>query len=436
MQFDHRKLSEFQHQITLTIEPSEVQLARQEVIAEIANLISTSSEKNLKTPTHEKNMTSEEIEEKYQLQIQENLRNKLIQTHFISILNELQLSPCAPVQFQAPPVKENQVYQCVGTFEIIPQIKSLNLSGIHFQVPQAQITDTTLENEIQRILLPFSKQEIEKPQTSITNGHAVIFNLEIYENNAGKLKLGQNLQNQSLLVGHHNFRLDLDNEFIGMNYFDKQQRMIDFKMPNLWPIHSLASKNVKIKIQVLKVFKVEVPQLSDEFVQKTFDKNLGAPKNALEFKEFTKKQLLGRIQQENFISAKIQTIEAIIEKNPISLPQSMIAYNKHLLIERKKSEANEIGKYIVPSPQSPEDIELTLTVSRMLRAQLIIDFLAKSNKIQIKDQDIDQHLTMVASANGTSLENIKSKFKNQEAQNQLIYTVLENKVLDLFSATA
>ena len=85
MQYDHRKLSEFQHQITLTIEPSEVQFARQEVIAEIANLISASAEKNPKTPTHEKTMTSEEIEEKYQLQIQENLRNKLIQTHYVSI---------------------------------------------------------------------------------------------------------------------------------------------------------------------------------------------------------------------------------------------------------------------------------------------------------------------------------------------------------------
>ncbi len=425
MKYEHQKQGFFGHRFLVTVNPQEIAAIKKTIIADYMKLQPPASALN-----HP--MSEADIVSKNHDQILKTLRDRILSSYFNGILNDLKLVPAAPVKFKASNLNESADFQFIGEFETRPQLQQINTNGIEFNLQAPEVTESLLGEEIRRILLPFGQAKDQSADYQSQWKSFVIFDLDYIVD--GRERPEYSMKRQGLMLGSKAFKFPIDQYFIGAS--SGQIKFVDYKLPEVFNIHELAGKTVKLKLTVNKVQEIIPPNLDDNFIQKQFGGKPGAPTSAKAFRDFVKNQLVNRLTFEQFTKSKSETLRKLVLANQFAVPGSMIEAQKKVIIDREAKEAQSKGKYTPPAPGSKKDQDLTRFAADIVRAALIVDFLARSNNIKVTPMDVENHLSKTARLFGTTAEALKSKFTTRESREQLKYAVLENKVVHLFAKSA
>ena len=198
----------------------------------------------------------------------------------------------------------------------------------------------------------------------------------------------------------------------------------------------LAGKTKKIGI-TLKALKLRnVPDLDDELAQDVNEKY----KTLADMKADISKNLNKTLETKLREIKSNALLEQLIEKNPITLPASMVQAETQarwqMMARQFQIAPDQLEKMVGASGQKKEDMlkQWAGDSEKMLKGRLIVESLLKERNITVTPEDVEAEYAKIANGAGISLDEVKKHYADASKKEYLIDDMKEQKLYDqLFS---
>ena len=338
-----------------------------------------------------------------------------------------------PVMEKAPDADISKDLEFSVVYDVMPKVSVKHINGISIQEPQVKIGDAELNKELEEIrernAMVVDKKDGEKAAKGdvvtvdyweIGDDDAMVANTK-REDFVFTLESGQNIYN-------------FDDDIIGMKKGDTKTIVKTWKKDD--KDADLAGKTKKIGI-TLKALKLRnVPDLDDELAQDVNEKY----KTLADMKADISKNLNKTLETKLREIKSNALLEQLIEKNPITLPASMVQAETQarwqMMARQFQIAPDQLEKMVGASGQKKEDMlkQWAGDSEKMLKGRLIVENLLKERNITVTPEDVEAEYAKIANGAGISLDEVKKHYADASKKEYLIDDMKEQKLYDqLFS---
>ena len=338
-----------------------------------------------------------------------------------------------PVMEKAPDADISKDLEFSVVYDVMPKVSVKHINGISIQEPQVKIGDAELNKELEEIrernAMVVDKKDGEKAAKGdvvtvdyweIGDDDAMVANTK-REDFVFTLGSGQNIYN-------------FDDDIIGMKKGDTKTIVKTWKKDD--KDADLAGKTKKIGI-TLKALKLRnVPDLDDELAQDVNEKY----KTLADMKADISKNLNKTLETKLREIKSNALLEQLIEKNPITLPASMVQAETQarwqMMARQFQIAPDQLEKMVGASGQKKEDMlkQWAGDSEKMLKGRLIVESLLKERNITVTPEDVEAEYAKIANGAGISLDGVKKHYADASKKEYLIDDMKEQKLYDqLFS---
>ena len=232
----------------------------------------------------------------------------------------------------------------------------------------------------------------------------------------GKAFEGGKAENHDLEIGSNTFIPGFEDQVIGMKI--DEEKDIKVKFPEEYFSKELAGKDAIFKVKVHEIKKKELPELDDEFA-----------KDVSEFdtlKEL-KADIKAKQEKQNEEKAKYETqdavIKAVCENMKVEIPSGMVEMEIDNMLkdieQRLSYQGLKLEQYLQMMGKTMEDMrkEYEPQAIEGIKSRLAIEAVAKAEKIEATDKEIDEKLKEMAKNYGK--ENDEEFLKNENVRNYI-----------------
>ena len=336
------------------------------------------------------------------------------------------------VLVEIPSVKVNKIdeknLELTYTYDYYPTVtlkdyKKIKIDSIELK----KVTNDDVENEINRIL-KHHKVVTTKTDGKLAKGDVAIIDFIGYKD--GEKFSGGEGKDFELEIGSNKFVPGFEDQLIGMNV--NETKKIQIKFPKDYFSKELANADVEFDVTLKEIKLVELPKLDDEFVK---HENIKDVNTVAEFKKFIKEQ----IQKQYDLNYKDQITKEIINyiisiTELSSFPKFLVDSQKERIIQSFQQQLSHqkitIDKYLQLSNISKEEFDKNIESSAKdsLKYGLAAEQIAKENKLEITDKEVDEYINKISLIYKISSDDIKKQLNNnfEPLKEQL----LNDKIID------
>lgn len=207
---------------------------------------------------------------------------------------------------------------------------------------------------------------------------------------------------------------------LGLKKGDKKE--FELLFPSDYFDKKVAGRKILFKVEILNVYKIEMPELSDEFA-----KNFGFEKIE-DLKSQIEKNIKDEIEFKETDKKTIEMIDSIIKNSKFSIfPERLVSLETKKMIEELKNSLAQSGmdfeKYKEAIKKSEEEllVEFKPKAEERLKMALIIDRIGEEEKIIATDEEINKEIEDAKNyyKNHPDFENIKNNLEQPTYKSQL-----------------
>lgn len=252
-----------------------------------------------------------------------------------------------------------------------------------------------------------------------------IVNIDFDGSSNGEKIKGGEAKGYRLDLGNSNFIPGFAEQLVGKDAGEEFD--IDVTFPEDYHDEKLKGQKATFKIKINEIRERILPEINDEFAQKVGFENLDKMKEDIEKHLEQTRENAKRINAENAVfkkaidGASVDISDRMIEREA----QSLLAEYKNRLA------AQGVSWEMLLKTQSEEEIMNTIREDAKVRIKnsLVIDKIAKEEKITLAQEDIAQKFHELGTAYGLSQQDIiKQIGKNPEILSSLSQQAMNDKV--------
>ncbi len=312
--------------------------------------------------------------------------------------------------------------QCVPDFELA------NYKGQTFTKQKVEVKDEDIEKEIKNALLRSSRLvESNKP---VKNDDFVNLDFDGYID--GKQFDGGKAENYQLKIGSHTFIDNFEEQLIGLNIGDKKDVVVTF--PDDYHEKSLAGKPATFKVEIKNIRERIMPELNEEFVSNSTEfETVDAYKASIKDKLTKEAENRAEIELDN------DMLDKLIDDTSFTAPESMIEdeFNRQIngmtnQLSYQGLKISDYAKYIGKSEDEFKQ-DIRNNSARNVKARLVLEKLIRTEKLDIKQEDIDQKIEELAKKSGKTMEEFKKQVNN-DMVNSIANELLMKNIVDFLRA--
>lgn len=218
--------------------------------------------------------------------------------------------------------------------------------------------------------------------------------------------------------------------------FDKQMkgvragetRELTTKLSDDAPNEALRGQEVKAVFEVLEVKKLELPELTPEFLQQIggFDTE-GDLKDAI--KESLERQLEYHQQQ----SARRQITTQLTKSANWDLPPALLRRQSGRELERAVLEMRRSGFSDAEIQAHENELRQnsSVTTARALKEHFILERIAEEENIEAESADYDEEVGLIGAQSGSSARRVRARLEKEGLMDTLRNQIIERKVIEL-----
>ncbi len=362
------------------------------------------------------------VKNKYKENIDKDLLKKLIQEAYIKAINDSKLSPYTVPKIEIVKFANNDVFKFKAEVELFPEVELGDYTNLEFSRITYKISKKDIDKELGKIqenLADFVLKEDKK------SGENDIITADVTAYNEKNEKLDR------YSAENHKFELNkkaIYDEFykglLGKKAGDTVEIIKEYNKE--YHDKELAGKKVRFEIKIKEVREKKLPEINDEFA-----KDVGDYKNLDELKDVIEKQL--KDIADKYIEAKLEDdiLNDIIEKSKFKIPETLIQ-------EEVKRIVKDIETDLLRKGQKLNDLLESGTINKdefekenrenavnSLKAYMVLREVAKLNKVEVSDNEIDEEIEKLAKSYKQTPENLKKALKENDIAN--IKATIRNK---------
>ncbi|MBU6153288.1 MAG: trigger factor [Bdellovibrionales bacterium] len=327
-------------------------------------------------------------------------------------------------------IHDGESLSFTATVEIVPEVEPKDYKGLSLEKSSEEVTSEDL-GQVKKSLLD-RKAELTPVERAAKMGDHVDFKYE------GKVKTDSGFESNPELSGNRAAELgsgQLMPEFEAGIVGVKPGANKTFKMtyPADYRDQNLAGKEAEYTVDVREVKEKKLPEWTEELAKEFGYEGIA------DFETKTRERLSKGKKEEVDNQLRNHMIEKLIEKNSFEVPQALVYSQIRALAD---DYANELKRYgfndqMVQSAIVSQLEDFKKRAETQVRAGILLDAIAKKEKIEVKPSDMEAELTKMAKGYGVETSTLQERFdSNPREKSNFEFRVREEMTIQLILGAA
>ena len=339
----------------------------------------------------------------------EEALNSILPKIYEDAVDELGLDPVDMPEIEVKDeIQLGKDFVVTATVVVKPEVKLGDYKALEIEEVKAEVTEEDLEDEIKGVqemnarIVPVEDRKSEM-------GDIVDIDFKGYVNE--EAFPGGEAEHYELELGSASFIPGFEDQLVGKEKGEEVEVKVTF--PEDYGQEDLAGKEAKFMVTINEIKVKELPELDDEFV-----KDISEFDTMEEYKEDVRKNLVEK-EEENAKNMNINNIvDKLVEDAEMELPEVMVEAQVESEINdfgyRLQMQGITLDQYMQLTGNTLDGFKLEVrpVAEKRVRANLVIDAIAKAESIEATDEDVDRELDKIAAQyNQDDVEKFKEDMK-------------------------
>ena len=357
------------------------------------------------------------LKQRYGEQVKHDVYGEMIQSTFYEAAAQEKLMPVGPPSIEIRENEDPDGLAYTATFDVMPEIKLADLSGIKVKKPVTEITDSDVDAMIEK--LRTQRTTWNEVDREAADGDTVTIDFKGFMD--GEAFEGGSGESMPLVLGSGSMIPGFEDGLLGAKA--GESRALEISFPEDYRAEHLAAKDATFEVNVKQVSEPELPPVDEDFV-----KSLGVEDGNVEglraeirnnMEREAKQKIHGRIKE--------QVMDGILQAHDISVPKAMVEQESAALKKQAETEMAQSGQ------KSTIDLPLTIfeaQAERRVKLGLLVGEMISELKMEVDEARVDATIADMAGTYEDPQEIIDWYKDNQEQRQSLEKVVMEDQVVD------
>lgn len=361
------------------------------------------------------------LEKYYGAQMEQEVLGRLINDTYFKALQDHDIPAVGePSIVDSSGVNKGQSFTYAAEVEIKPEVTVKDYTNLSLEKEKFVADPQAVAGRLEEMRTSRSQLEVSKSQNA-RKGDLVVIDFEGFIGE--EAFAGGKGEDYQLELGSGSFIPGFEDQVIGMQRNEARDVAVSF--PEDYGQAELAGKPAVFKV-VLKELKEKVaPELDDEFAKGFGIDTLDELREQLQ-KNY-ESQETSRV--ENDLREKL--ISTLIERNPVEVPEAMIARQLDYMYENICNRLKSQGMSPAMLGITPENFRenYRATAIDQVSGNLILEAIGRQESIVAEESEIDAKLEEIAAMANAPVDMVKKYYAGVEARSGLLAQITEEKVI-------
>lgn len=422
MKVKSKKLSDTRISITVTLDKTDLETAKQKAIDRLIKEVKLEGFRKGKAPRD----LAEKVLDK-NLVSQETI-DLAVRTTVPTAFQQVEKSPLVIPKVNVTKYVPEESAEYTAEADILPEVKLGDYKNLKVKKPEVKVTTKDIDEIVENIRKAYAEKKVAKKKAEL--GDEVI--IDFVGKKDGEAFQGGTAKDYHLELDSHSFIPGFEEGIVGHESGDK------FELPLTFPkdYHEKALAGAKTVFEVLlkQVNVIELPALDDKFAKKC-----GPFKDMKALRADIEKNLQAQNEARLNEKFKDDLVEALVKKSTVSAPEILIEDQLRFIkadIERNAaSTGDKLEDYLKKNGMTQAEWEKQARdiAEKRVKASLVLQILARDAKIEVSDDDVlakIAELRDVYQKSPEALKNLKDPRVKMDVKNRMVI----EKTLDFLVA--
>ncbi|MTI87475.1 MAG: trigger factor [Balneolaceae bacterium] len=293
-----------------------------------------------------------------------------------------------------------------------PEVELTDLEKVEVDKMVHDVTDEEVEEEVERTLE--REGNWEEVDGKVEESSKLVVDVVSLDEDGNEIE-GQKDEDQDIDLrndGAQEFRKQL----VGKTTGD----VVDMEL-------SEGEETDRFRVIIKKIEKLHKAEMNDDFIKQQSN---GEAEDEDQFRSYIKSRMQDYYDQSANDLFKNDVVDALVKKHDFDVPEAFIAQVQNSYVEQAKQQAGgELPEHFDEEEYKANMIERAVMEAKwtFISQKLQEEF----EDIEIKPEDIDEHLGLQAAQYGVAVDQLKQHYaQNPNMLEQLRSSIRENKVFD------
>jgi trigger factor len=355
-------------------------------------------------------------------QVRGDVIQKLVKDYTEKALEENSLTPVIPPEIVTEETDLKKALKFSAVFDLKPELEVKDYQDLKVQAPQIEVTEEQVDAELKQMRERRGVLKKVEGRTTVAENDFVVAAFEAYEND--KAIEGTKVDDRLLKVSKETLAHGLDEVIAGAEMGTEVRKPRSY--PADYSEKEVAGKSVEWRAMVKEIYAHVVPELDAEFAKDEGFEDLPA------LRAKAREVLEMRARNEANGRARQGLLDLIIERNPVELPESLLAREtrnvEHELASNFEAAGMSHEDAHALAREKPDDIKSR--AEKRSRSALIVDAIADQEKIDVTDDEVAERIGQMVTYAGRARDQIAEHYRSEENRVALKQVMRREKTLD------
>ncbi len=350
--------------------------------------------KNVSIPGFRKGKVPENMLKKYvnENQVMVEAIDANLNAWLISGMTEAGVEPISQPSVNIKSMDANSA-TLVYTFEVEPEVKLGEYTGLDYNVKETSVSDEELDAEINRMRKTYA--EMETVEGEAENGDTVVIDYTGYKD--GVEFDGGKAEGHHLVLGSNSFIPGFEDQLVGVKA--GEDRDINLTFPEDYFAEELKGAAVVFKVHVSEVKREVLPELNDEFAE---DVNIPGVETVDDLKAKVRERLETNKKNSAESEAEEGLMNSLTEKAEVEIPESMIKQEEQYLVNQLAGQVQQFGMnfndYIKAMGKTVEQVmeDYRENAEKQVKLRLVLGEVAKKENLLPTEEQVEEEFKKIA----------------------------------------
>jgi trigger factor len=403
--------------LVVEVPPETIHPTVEEVYRKLGRRVSVAGFRRGKVPR-------EILEHRFKEEVREEVLQELIPSTYRQALEKSHLAPVGRPTVEEVSFQLGEPLRYKAVVEVKPELEVKEHTGVVVSRKKIEVTDEEVEKQLQALqeqtaeYLPMEGWPALREDRLIVDAQGLI---------DGKPRKDLRVENFALELGAGQFLPGVDERLVGVRKGEIREVPVTF--PPEHPRKDLRGREVLFRFTVKEIKKKKIPPLDD-----TFAKTVGECATLQELRDKIRQELLKGREREDEQRLKWEVVEKIAAAHPFELPESLVQAEMEAMLQ-------EISRSVGARPDRFEgDVSFRLKLEeaarRRVRHTLILEVIARQEKIEATPEEVEAEIQTLATALGQKPEDLRGYLEREGSIARLEANLRERKTLNFLFTQA
>lgn len=418
------KISDIKRRLTITIDAEAVEKEKAKVFKTISHEVQVPGFRPGKAPLGL-------LKRRYGEYAEGEVKRNLASEHLQEAIKAENLQLAGETELEKAEFDENGGLTIIAILETWPEVKLSEYKGIPITRDKLIVLETAVENRLEGLRLQHAVEKEITDRDICQKSDFVRIDFEGKQKKDNKPVPGGSSKNYLLELGTQTFIPGFEDGVIGMKL--EETKDIELTFPVDYVDKQLAGTPAIFTVTLNAIVKRELPALDDEFAKDTGEADTIDGLRQL-IRDNIRKGEEARLHR----AGRKAIIEALVQRYPIEVPGEMVNNQAEYMLRNYKMEMMMAGLPIKQDKEMDNTLKERFKESAYKEVQSFFIFreIAKAEKIEVSDAEIETRLQEIATRQGQPLEKVSAYYQKENMLDVLKDEILEDKVVDFMLENA